>query len=522
MTTRARITKLADDRHSTRVRYGSNQRATFTIALSDPAAAQRRADLMADVAARLTSADLGAHAEPILKKLGSVTSDAEVAALRRLVDGMLAGRVVADDRRLVGVRTTFGMVASRWTSGELHKSFPDHIRRKRSVGDDVTRLGRYILPVLGDLPIGTVTLDHCQDVMSRLPAGLAPQTRRNIARTMSRVFTMAVFPLRLISASPIPRGFVPAGGDRKALGYLYPDEDRRLMAAATIPLCYRLLWGFFCREGMRESEAIGLTWADLDLERGAVRLDVNKTDDPRAWALDPGVVAALQAWRSLRPDEEPGHLVFTDEFGRTLRGDALCKLLHKHLRAIGLADERPELFTSTAQRLRIRVHDLRGTFVTVSLAQGRSEAWVSDRTGHRSSQMIARYKRQARTFGELGLGGFESLALAIPECAAVVADSLAEGLRALDAAPFCPGGVGRGWAGSSAPGTNRTCDPRFRKPLLYPLSYGGRDCFASYRKFGRSTARLLPRHLAMVKRRAFSVPFRSSGMSRSRGRSHPR
>jgi hypothetical protein len=25
----------------------------------------------------------------------------------------------------------------------------------------------------------------------------------------------------------------------------------------------------------------------------------------------------------------------------------------------------------------------------------------------------------------------------------------------------------------SAPGTSRTCDQRFRKALLYPLSYGG-------------------------------------------------
>ena len=26
---------------------------------------------------------------------------------------------------------------------------------------------------------------------------------------------------------------------------------------------------------------------------------------------------------------------------------------------------------------------------------------------------------------------------------------------------------------SGAPGRDRTCDLRFRKPLLYPLSYGG-------------------------------------------------
>ena len=28
-----------------------------------------------------------------------------------------------------------------------------------------------------------------------------------------------------------------------------------------------------------------------------------------------------------------------------------------------------------------------------------------------------------------------------------------------------------------APGRNRTCDLRFRKPLLYPLSYGGEEAY---------------------------------------------
>src|ERR1700722_20104013 len=36
----------------------------------------------------------------------------------------------------------------------------------------------------------------------------------------------------------------------------------------------------------------------------------------------------------------------------------------------------------------------------------------------------------------------------------------------------------------SAPGRNRTCDARFRKPTLYPLSYWGRhrgsECFPSW------------------------------------------
>jgi hypothetical protein len=57
---------------------------------------------------------------------------------------------------------------------------------------------------------------------------------------------------------------------------------------------------------------------------------------------------------------------------------------------------------SRATRQPIRLH-LRATFVTLSLAAGKSEAWVCDRTGHRSSQMVSRYRRAARSVKELDL-----------------------------------------------------------------------------------------------------------------------
>ena len=66
-------------------------------------------------------------------------------------------------------------------------------------------------------------------------------------------------------------------------------------------------------------------------------------------------------------------------------------------------------------RLPIRAHDLRGTFVTLSLANDRTEAWVQDRTGHTSSNMINLYRRTARTAAELGLGELLPLDEAIPE-----------------------------------------------------------------------------------------------------------
>ena len=53
--------------------------------------------------------------------------------------------------------------------------------------------------------------------------------------------------------------------------------------------------------------------------------------------------------------------------------------------------------------------------VTLSLANGKSEAWVSARTGHRSSDMINRYRRIAQSVAELSLGELRPLDEAIPE-----------------------------------------------------------------------------------------------------------
>lgn len=53
---------------------------------------------------------------------------------------------------------------------------------------------------------------------------------------------------------------------------------------------------------------------------------------------------------------------------------------------------------------RVHLHDTRATFVTVSLANGKSEAWVQDRTGHKSSAMIAKYRRAVRMAAEVGMG----------------------------------------------------------------------------------------------------------------------
>ena len=172
-----------------------------------------------------------------------------------------------------------------------------------------------------------------------------------------------------------------------------------------------MLYGFLAREGMRKSEALRLTWDDFNLERGMVRLDVNKTDEPRAWALAPDVVSALRVWRTMRPG--------VPKLFAVSQPARLALAFRKHLGVAKVG--RAELFEKSKTRLRIRLHDLRATFVTVHLAHGKSETWIADRTGHKSSQMINTYRRQARTWVELGIDALAPLDATVPELAAFAA-----------------------------------------------------------------------------------------------------
>lgn len=266
----------------------------------------------------------------------------------------------------------------------------------------------------GELPIAGLTLDDCDHVMTHLPATTkASATRRHYAQSLKKLIAYSVSPLRLRESTPIPLGWLPKVRIDRAKSWVYPSEDADLMKCRDVPLAHRLLFGFLAREGMRVSEALGLTWADVDLENGFVKLDENKTDDPRSWALGPDVARALAAWKRLRGAKAAKVPAI---FPRVLVTEGhIAKRLREGLAAAGVT--RQEVIADDPGRARIplRAHDLRGSFVTLAFACGRSEAWVSDRTGHRSSLMLARYKRSARSAAEVGLGWFAPLDEAIPE-----------------------------------------------------------------------------------------------------------
>lgn len=306
-----------------------------------------------------------------------------------------------------------------WTSGALAERFPDHVKKKASASDDASRLRKYVYPIIGTEQVrafeGRVGLELVEGVIAGLPpAGstFRPSTRRQVLQAIHRLLTLAVYPAKLLVANPLPKGFMPRVPADKAKSYIYPEEDAKLMTLRELPLVYRLFFGILSREGLRVSELLGLRWGDVDLTRGVLTLDQNKTDEPRAWALQPDVAEALRRWRKLRRNQG-AHTILVDRTGASIDRHAVASLLRESLKTAGVT--RPQLFEASDTRIALRAHDLRASFVTVNLALGRSEAWITDRTGHRSSQMVAVYKRAARSHVELQLGPFSPLYEAIPE-----------------------------------------------------------------------------------------------------------
>src|SRR5213075_1591234 len=85
---------------------------------------------------------------------------------------------------------------------------------------------------------------------------------------------------------------------------------------------------------------------------------------------------------------------------------------------------RARLFQKCKNTLRFGAHAFRHSFATRSLATGRSDDWVRQRTGHTSPELLT-YPEAARALEELELGDVAPLVTAIPELAKVYLQRLA-------------------------------------------------------------------------------------------------
>jgi integrase len=382
--------------------------------------ARERCRALASMAARLRHAGHAAEIESLLAMGAKARPGKPWEAVVAAVDALCSGQT-GDNGTPPPTVAEWGR---QWVTGELARKYPDHVRAKRWAGRDEELLRLYVHPHVVDVRVDAFTLEHAEYVMANLPDNIA-RSRRQVAQVMSRLMNLAVYPGKWIKASPIPRGWLPSPPAAKAKECLYPDEDALLLGGLSVetgkagrlpdvPLLRRLAYGFLAREGMRADEMANLRWLDVDLTRGRVNLDRDKTDDPRDWDLRADVVDALKRWKiAFQPNAEPADPVFAEN-GVPIHVEHLAHQIRCDLRRVGVT--RPQLFESSETRQRFRAHDLRATFVTIALATGKTETWVSDRTGHDGHTMIDKYRRKARTWNVGELGRLDQL---IPELRAL-------------------------------------------------------------------------------------------------------
>ncbi|MGP3687406.1 tyrosine-type recombinase/integrase [Streptomyces sp. IBSNAI002] len=176
--------------------------------------------------------------------------------------------------------------------------------------------------------------------------------------------------------------------------------EARILLKTAKPHRLYALWLLLVSTGLRRGEVLGLTWGDVDLTAGQLRVRRNlqrikrellfgtpKTARSiRTVSLPKRCVDALKAHRAQQEkerkvagekwkplDHQPSGLIFTTSTGRATDPRSLNRML--------------TLLCTKAKVRRVRVHDLRHTCASLLLAQGVDARTIMETLGHSTITM---------------------------------------------------------------------------------------------------------------------------------------
>ncbi len=297
---------------------------------------------------------------------------------RRLRD-KFAAELQRAPEPVVRSRATFGEVADEWLAEQ---------EDRRDAGEMSPRtyelyelgLRRHVLPTLGTWQVRAIGADELVAWIRKLrAAGYAPHSIHNYWGALHLVLRHAVRK-GLIASSPADR---LTSGERPKPGagrrrFLDREDVARLLGAA--PDRYRLAIACGLFSGLRVSELLGLTWADLDFRGDVIRVRDQLGRDGKRRALKTAaarrdvvlmaqLASELRGWRLASPFSGERDLVFCSSTGRTVG--------HRHIAARGL-----EKAAQRAGLEGVTFHVLRHTFASILISQGHDPVFVARQLGH--------------------------------------------------------------------------------------------------------------------------------------------
>lgn len=309
------------------------------------------------------------------KALGAVN----LMEARRLRDEFCAEVQRAAEPPVRRIRVRFCELAADWLAEQ---------RVRRDVGEMSPRtyegyelgLRRHVLPQFGSWQVRAITPDDLVGWIRRLrSAGYAPHSVHNywgplhlVLRYAVRSGAIATSPADRLTSAERPK---PGAGRRR---FLDRNEVGRLLDAA--PDRYRVAIACGLFSGLRLSELLGLTWADIDFRGESIRVRSQMGRNGKRRALK--TVAArrdvilmaqlateLRKLRLASAFSSDGDLVFCTAKGQTTG--------HRNLSARGL-----EKAANRAGLDGVTFHVLRHTFASILIAQGHDPVFVSRQLGH--------------------------------------------------------------------------------------------------------------------------------------------
>ena len=279
--------------------------------------------------------------------------------------------------------TTLGEFLDQW----LAEVAAPRVRAWTLAGYEV-HVRVHIKPAIGRVPLDKLTPQNVQFLLNeKLRQGLKPRTVRYIRGTLRTALNQAQrWGLVSRNAAALVDG---PRVERYVSQPLTPGEARTLLRSIKGDRL-EALYSVALTMGLRQGEALGLTWEDVDLQLGYIRITKQlqrihgspKLVEPktersrRTLAMPPMIARQLQQHftsQQRERDSAGSHwhehgLVFTTPIGTPLDGTAVTKQFHHVLERAGLQQR--------------RFHDLRHSCATLLLVQGVSPRVVMDLLGH--------------------------------------------------------------------------------------------------------------------------------------------
>lgn len=311
---------------------------------------------------------------PMWRALGQVG----LMEARRLRD-KFAAEVQGAQPVVTRTRATFGELAAEWLAEQKQRLDANEMSPRTFESYEMA-LRRHVLPEFASRQVRGIQPDELVGWIRRLrAAGYAPHTVHNYWAPINLVLRHAVRhgvlvanPADRLTSSERPK---PGSGRRR---FLDKHEMQRLLDNAPARYRVAIVSGLF--SGLRLSELLGLTWADIDLRGDTIRVRFQMGRDGQRRPLKTAaarrdvilmreLATELRRRRVASAFSSATDLVFCSNTGRTIG--------HRHLTARGL-----EKAATRAGLEGVTFHVLRHTFASILIAQGRDPVFVSGQLGH--------------------------------------------------------------------------------------------------------------------------------------------